>query len=228
MKIFEKAAASLRRDRETLKTLSFPKKLGFIFDYYKGWFFVLFCLILLGCYIGEAVTEIRNETVLEGFFCNDDEDLFPAKKLARDFSAYLGLGKRQQVIFDDTLYVIPGSGAEYNTASQSKVVAYIAARELDFLVTTKELVASYAPSCPVLDLEGFLPEELLERLQDQLLYMEDGSGEYKACGVSLAGSRFTKDSEAQKESPHYLMAFSYSRHQDALLQFLRYAFEMES
>lgn len=227
MKLFHKIKESLKKDWDTMKGLSFRKKLGFIFDYYKGFFFVLFCLILLGCYIGETVTEIRNETVLEGFFCNDDENLFPAKEITKDFSAYMGLGKRQQVIFDDTLYVIPSSGAEYNTASQAKVVAYIAARELDFLVTTEELVASYAPNCPVLDLEELLPDDMRRQLQGQFLYAEDGSGRWKACGVSMAGSRFTKGSEAQKEAPHYLMAFSYTHHRDALLRFLRYAFEME-
>ena len=227
MAFFAKIKAGFQKDLETMKSLPFRKKLGFIFDYYKGYFFILLCLCLLGYYIGETVAEIRNETVLEGFFCNDDEDLFPAKALARDFSAYLGLGKGQQVIFDDTLYVIPQSGAEYNTASQGKVVAYIAARELDFLVTTRELVESYAPNCPVMDLELFLPADMRERLQGQLLYMADGSGEVKACGLSMDGSRFTKDSQAQKEAPHYLMVFSYTRHQDAMLQFLRYAFEME-
>ena len=227
MKLFQKAAASLKKDWQTMKTLSFPKKLGFIFDYYKGWFFLLFCLCLLGYYIAGAVTEIRNDTVLEGFFSNDDENLFPAKRIARDFSDYLELGPRQQVIFDDSLYVIPESSAEYNAGSQGKIVAYIAARELDFLVTTRELVEMYAPNCPVQDLEELLPDDLKERLQDQFLYGEDGSGTWKACGVSMAGSRFTKASEAQKEAPHYLMVFSYTEHQDALLRFLRYAFEMD-
>ena len=227
MKFLQKVAGSFKKDIQTMKRLSFRKKLTFIFDYYKGYFFIFLCLCLLGYYIGGLVTEIRNETVLEGFFSNDDEDLFPAKELTKAFSAYLGLGARQQVIFDDSLYVIPNSSAEYNTGSQSKIIAYIAARELDFLVTTRDLIEMYAPNCPVQDLEELLPDDLRERLQDQFLYCEDGSGTWKACGVSLAGSRFTKDSEAQKEAPHYMMVFSYTQHQEALLQFFRYAFEME-
>ena len=227
MKLMRKVTEPFKKDWQKLKTLPPKQKFYYIIDYYKGYFFVLLCLCLLGYYIAGAVIEIRNDTVLEGFFSNDDENLFPAKEISREFSAHLGLGPRQQVIFDDSLYVIPESSAEYNAGSQGKIIAYIAARELDFLITTRDLVEMYAPSCPVQDLEELLPDDLLERLQGQFLYGIDGSGTFKACGVSMEGSRFTKDSEAQKEAPHYLMVFSYTQHKEALLRFLRYAFEME-
>ena len=227
MKVFQRLTESFKKEWQKLKSLSPRQRFFYITDYYKGYFFIFLCLCLLGYYIAGAVIEIRNDTVLEGFFSNDDENLFPAKEIARDFSAHLGLGPRQQVIFDDSLYVIPESKAEYNAGSQGKIIAYIAARELDFLVTTKDLVEMYAPNCPVQDLEELLPDDLKERLQDQLLYGTDGSGTFKACGVSMDGSRFTKDSQAQKEAPHYLMVFSYTQHREALIRFLRYAFEME-
>ena len=225
--VLKKVAGHVKKDWQKLKTLPPKQKFFYIIDYYKGAFFIFLCLGLLGYYIAGAAIEIRNDTVLEGFFSNDDENLFPAKEIAKDFSAHLGLGPRQQVIFDDSLYVIPESSAEYNAGSQGKIIAYIAARELDFLVTTKDLVEMYAPNCPVQDLEELLPDDLRERLQDQLLYGTDGSGAFKACGVSMDGSRFTKDSAAQKEAPHYLMVFSYTQHREALIRFLRYAFELE-
>ena len=227
MNLFKRITAPLKKDWQKLKTLPPKQKFFYIIDYYKGYFLIFLCLCLLGYYIGSAAIEIRNDTVLEGFFSNDDENLFPAKEIARDFSVHLGLGPRQQVIFDDSLYVIPESSAEYNAGSQGKIIAYIAARELDFLITTKDLAEMYAPNCPVQDLEELLPDDLRERLQDQFLYGTDGSGQWKACGVSMTGSRFTKDSEMQKEAPHYLMVFSYTQHQEALIRFLRYAFEME-
>ena len=227
MSIFKKVKEHFKKDWQKLKTLSPKQRFYYIIDYYKGYAFIFLCLCLLGYYIGGAVIEIRNDTVLEGFFSNDDENLFPAKEITRDFSAYLELAPGQQVIFDDSLYVIPESSAEYNAGSQGKIVAYIAARELDFLITTKDLVEMYAPNCPVQDLEELLPDDLKERLQDQFLYGADGSGEWKACAVSMTGSRFTRDSEAQKEAPHYLMVFSYTQHKEALIRFLRYAFEIE-
>ncbi len=227
MKIFRNFQKKFANDRATLKSLPFRQKIRFILDYYKGAFFIFLCLCLLGYYLGDMWLETRRDTVLEGFFSNDDENLFPAQKLADDFSAYLGLAKGQQIIFDDSLYVITGSSADYNTASQGKIMAYVSARELDFLVTTGPLVETYAPSFPIQDLEEFLPDDMLERFRGQLLYAADGTGKRKACALSLEGSRFTRDSAAQKENPHYLIVYSYTKHKDTILKFLRYAFEMD-
>ena len=103
MKIFRNFQKKFANDRATLKSLPFRQKIRFILDYYKGAFFIFLCLCLLGYYLGDMWLETRRDTVLEGFFSNDDENLFPAQKLADDFSAYLGLAKGQHIIFDDSL-----------------------------------------------------------------------------------------------------------------------------
>ena len=158
---FKKITRELLRDRETMKSLSPSQRLRFIFDYYRGRIFLLLCLCLAGFYVWDAACQASRQTVLEGFFTNDDAGLFPAQDIARDFSEILELNSRQQVIFDDSLYVVPGSSADYHTASQSKIVAYVAARELDFLVTTPELTEYYAASLPVYDLKDLMPRSSL-------------------------------------------------------------------
>ncbi len=219
MKFLHNFRQKFAEDRQTLKSLPFRQKIRFVIDYYKGYAFLFLCLCLALFYIGDAVLEMRRETVLEGFFSNDDENAFPAGKITKEFSPLLGLSPMQQVIFDDSLYVIPDSSADYNTASQGKIVAYVSARELDFLVTTKDLMESYVPSFPICDLDGLLPEDLRARLEGQIYYAADGSGTYKACAVSMQNSRF--------RSSHYLMVFSYTTHRENMVKFLRWAFETE-
>lgn len=227
MNFFKKLKDNMEKDRKALKQLSFRQKIQFIRDYYKGQAFVLFCICLLIFYAGDAWITAQKETVLEGFFTNDEENLFPAGQIAKDFSAYLGLSPDQQVLFDDSLFVRPGSGGDYETSSQSKIVAYISARELDFLVTTEELTAYYCKNFPLYDLEELLPEDLKEQLKDDFYYAQDGSKTHKACAVSLADSRFAKGIASGDAAPHYLMAFSYTEHADTLLQFLEYAFDTD-
>ena len=130
------------------------------------------------------------------------------------------------MVFDDSLYVLIGSSIDYHTASQGKIMAYVSARELDFLVTTRELAEYYSPSFPIMDLEEFLPDHLMERLKDKLCYLPDSQGEIGAFAVSLEGSRFTKEAVSQT-NPHCLMVLSYTDHQDAMIRFLEYAFEAE-
>ena len=225
---FKKITRELLRDRETMKSLSPSQRLRFIFDYYRGRIFLLLCLCLAVFYVWDAACQASRQTVLEGFFTNDDAGLFPAQDIARDFSEILVLNSRQQVIFDDSLYVVPGSSADYHTASQSKIVAYVAARELDFLVTTPELTEYYAASLPVYDLKDLMPPELFARLEDQIYYATDAAGSRKACAVSMAKSRFQKGTASEDAAPHYLMAFSYTEHQDTIIRFLEYAFPAPS
>lgn len=220
MIFFKKLYQNFNKDLAVLRTLSFRQKLIFIKDYYKGTAFAIFCFALLAFYIKDAWVTAHRETVLEGFFTNDDENLFHAKDISNDFSAYLNLTKDQQVVFDDSLYVIIGSKDTYQTTSQSKILAGVSAKELDFLVTTQELMPYYSEHFPVYDLEDLLTDDLKDLLKDDLYYGKDNSGTLKACAVNMAHSRFAQGSDS-----HYLMAFSYTKHSDALVQFLEYAFE---
>lgn len=225
MKFLQKLKEGFSKDMATLKTLSFPQKLRFILDYYRGYAFLSLCLVLTGFYLGDAWMQTQRETVLEGFFTNDEANLFPADQIAGDFSRVLGISSGQQVVFDDSLYVERGSSIDYHTASQSKIVAYVSAKELDFLVTTKELTDYYSGSFPLCDLDQFLPPHLAQRLKENLYYIPDSNGVTKACAVSMEGSRFTKGAVPPPAAPHYLMVFSYTQHRDAVIRFLEYAFE---
>lgn len=225
MRFLQRIRESFSKDIATLRTLSFTQKLRFILDYYRGYAFIFLCLALAGFYLGDVWMQTRRETVLEGFFTNDEINCFPADQIAKEFSRVLGLSSKQQVVFDDSLYIQRGSSIDYHTASQSKIVAYVSARELDFLVTTRELTDYYSKTFPLCDLEQLLPSQLAGQLKDNLYYIPDSQGVTKACAVSLEGSRFSKGAASHTAAPHYLMVFSYTQHPDAVIRFLEYAFE---
>ncbi len=227
MKILQRMKRSIAKDREVLKTLTFRQKIRFIKDYYKGQFFILFCICLITFYAVDMWMTMQRETVLEAFFTNDEQNLFPSKELEKEFSKRLGLARDQQVIFDDSLFVQVGSRDEYQTSSQSKIIAYIAARELDFLVTTQELTDFYLPNVPIYDLEELLPEELFDQVKDQIYYAKDGTGEQKACAVSMENTRFFERASDSSAPPHYLMVFSYTKHVENVIEFIEYAFETD-
>lgn len=227
MRFLQRIRESFSKDIATLRTLSFTQKLRFILDYYRGYAFIFLCLALAGFYLGDVWMQTRRETVLEGFFTNDETNCFPADQIAKEFSRVLGLSSKQQVVFDDSLYIQRGSSIDYHTASQSKIVAYVSARELDFLVTTRELTDYYSKTFPLCDLEQLLPSQLAGQLKDNLYYIPDSQGVTKACAVSLEGSRFSKGAASHTAAPHYLMVFSYTQHPDVVIRFLEYAFEKD-
>lgn len=210
-------------DKKTLKTLNWKQKIRFCFDYYRGFFFMLLVFGLILFYIGDLVIQSSYETVLQGFFTNDDYNLFPAKTIETDVSAYLGLKPRQKVSLEDSLYVELGPSNEYMAASQSKIVAYISAKELDFLVTHEKLSDYYMSQLSLYDLETLLDEVLYEKLKDHLIYQKDGTGVTKACGLDLTGSRYMEDAPKEAGS-FFLVVPSTAPHPESVNAFIRYSY----
>lgn len=213
-----------KKDRQVFQSLTRKQKVRYILDYYKGWFFIAFAALLILYYIGDMVYQSHQEIDLQGFFINDDHNLFPAKKLISDFSGYARTPRGHRIAFEDSLFVDLDSGTEYHAASQSKVVAYIAAKELDFLVVPKDLAEHYIPSFVLRDLRDVLPAELSQSLAGDLSYAKDGTGAEKACCLDLKRSRFLEGTP-YAESGYCLLVLDYTSRTDAVTSFIRYAYE---
>lgn len=215
---------AVKRDRATLKTLSFRGKVRFFFDYYRWTLFLLVIFILLCIYLGDLFQQSRQTIDLQGFFINDRQNLFPAEELMEDFSHYQNTPSGHRIAFEDSLLIDLDSGSEYHAASQSKLMAYIAARQLDFLVAPKDLAQYYAQSFSLMDLKDLLPQDLCNLLEEDLSFGEDGTGINKAWGLNLRRSRFLQNPVYDHEEDYYLLVLSYTPHTDALISFIRYAY----
>lgn len=219
----------LWRDTESakLRTMTFGGKIGYIFTYYWKWMLLTLVVLMFCGYVGDAIVQAHKETVLEGFFTNDDYNLFPAGELEREFAAVLELGKGQRVIFDDSLYIgLDGIAREYSAASNGKIIAYMATQELDFVVTTETVYSYYAEDVPMADLEAILSPALFSALEDYLILGTDPEG--KACftGVDMTQSRYVAGrGEADTGSGRYIMFVPYNApHIEMLNEYLGYCF----
>lgn len=213
-----------KNNRQVFRSLTPRQKLRYILDYYKGWFFIGAVALLITFYMGDLLQQSSQTVDLQGFFVNDQYNLFPAKKLSKDFSDYAGTPRRHRIAFEDSLFVDLNSGTEYHAASQSKIIAYIAAKELDFLVVPTDLARYYAPTFVLKDLTELLPEELAGTLSGDLTFMEDGTGSRKACYLDLKQSRFLAGTPYE-ESGYCLMVLNYTTRSDSVTSFIRYAYE---
>lgn len=219
----------LWRDTESakLRTMTFGGKIGYIFTYYWKWMLLTLVVLMFCGYVGDAIVQAHKETVLEGFFTNDDYNLFPAGELEREFAAVLELGKGQRVIFDDSLYIgLDGIAREYSAASNGKIIAYMATQELDFVVTTETVYSYYAEDVPMADLETVLSPELFAALEDYLVEGTDPDG--KACftGVDMSQSRYVAGRDkADAGAERYIMFVPYNApHIEMLNTYLGYCF----
>jgi hypothetical protein len=214
------------REGEKLRGMTLPKRIGYVFTYYKGWMLGFLVLALFAGYAADVVIQNQKETVLQGFFTNDQRDYFPAARLQGDVADHLGLDGGQRIIFDDGLYVdLHGEAVEYTAASNGKIIAYISTASLDFVVTTGEVYRHFAQDVPLLDLSQHLPADVYDRLAPYIDAVPDPAGERGSVpgAIELSQSRFLQDA-GLPEGSYYLFVPYNAPHVQALCQFIQYCF----
>lgn len=225
MAIFQNRKEQWRTEYKKFKNLTARNKFIHIWDYYKLPLISILLFGLLLFYVGDMIYQSRIEIVLQGFFTNDDFNLFDAKVLDEEFSDYIDLEKDRRIVFDDSLYIDFDSSDEYIASSQGKIVAYLAAKELDFIVTNKEIANHYITQISFYDMTELLPEELYVKLSDKFYYQDGADGVKRAYGIDLSLSRFMKDAQFDNLEPYYLIIPTAIPHKEMLFAFLEYAFD---
>lgn len=212
-----------------LRPMTAKQRVGYILHYYRFWIIGLALLLLVGFYIGDAVIQSHKEILLQGFFTNDEYNLFPAERIEKDYAATQTLTRQQRVVFDDALYIDLGDEAsEYTAASNGKLTAYMMMHELDFVVTSDEVLEYYKDTFPMEDLEALLPADLREALADQLLFNTDADGKTTAIALDMTQSRFVAgigaDADPNVQHTYYFFVPAGAPHPEQIVQFLRYSF----
>ena len=211
-----------------LRPMTAKQRAGYILHYYRFWFIGLALLLLVGLYIGDAVIQSHKEILLQGFFTNDEYNLFPAERIEKDYAATQTLTRQQRVVFDDALYIdLGGEASEYTAASNGKLTAYMMMHELDFVVTSDEVLEYYKDTFPMEDLEALLPADLREALADQLFFNTDADGKTTAIALDMTQSRFVAgtgaDADPNVQHTYYFFVPA-APHPEQIVQFLRYSF----
>lgn len=223
MTIFSRIRAFFRKEGEKLRPLTIKQRLSYITTYYTRYFVLFLILCLFVGYVGDALIQSRKQIVLQGFFTNDDYNVFPASQMEKEYAATLELTAGQRIVFDDSLYFdLEGNADEYTAASNGKVIATMAVNKLDFMVTTRPVLEHFRGEVPMKDLEKFLPRDILEAVQDQLVLGLDENGEEAYVAISMANSRYLSGQDTQQE--FYLFIPYRIPNEEALLRFLRYCF----
>lgn len=209
-----------KTEKEKLQRMSFRQKATYLFTYYRWGAVLLTAILLLVIYSGEVVYRSTKTFVLQGFIANDDEQLFDEKQLTEEFSAYFDLGPKEIAVFDDSLYVQLGKADHYIEASMAKIYAYMAAKELDFLIAPEFVVDHYLSALVMRDftqLQGNRHHALFKLLEPHLhksISSEGVEGFYK---LDLGFSRYTGD------IPLFMIIPQASPNPEMVLEFLEFA-----
>lgn len=227
MTVFSNIKSKWQVETEKTRNMSLRQKMEYFLFYYRFWLIGLLMICVVGAYSYDAVYQGSREILLQGFFTNDDYGLFNASTIAGDYSEGLSLTSKQRIVFDDVLYIdLDGEASDYTAASNGKIVAYMATEELDFVVTSRAVFEHYAAMVPMDDFTSLLPNDLLEKLPNALVYAAGADGRSTACGLDMTGSRFVRDCGYDEAEGYYVMFVPHlAPHKEQTTSFIRYSFE---
>ncbi len=160
-----------KEEREALKDAGFKKKFRYFLDYYK-WYVIISVLavILVGTFIYEIVTQRENMfyAVHLNSVARESSEEFTQK-----FAEYAGIDmEKYNVILDSNMTITFDSYSESVAASAQKLAAYLAAGDLDVMVSAGRMFADYANSDCFYDLREILTPQQLEKYEPYFYYVD--------------------------------------------------------
>ena len=182
-----------KSEKQKWSELNKQEKKEYFRDYYlKKVLYGVFGLAIIIYFIYSTAvaktTDILYVAVVNDYWDDDATDT-----LEDNIKNFLGSTAEKEVVtIDDSYYLSSADAYNYTT----KLITYIAAKEVDMLVADKDQFLTFAEQEYFADLSEVLPSDLFEELADYIVYAtydDDGTTVTKAVGVDLSSSTLYTD-----------------------------------
>lgn len=160
-----------KEERAALKHGTVKQKWQYFLDYYK-WYVIAAVALLgfAGSWIYQVVTAkdtAFNATLINAF------EMTSGEEYSQRFAEYAGIDTGEyDVIFDSSMHIdLSSMGQDTYTATQ-RLMVYVAAGEIDVVLSDAALIEQYAYSETFEDLRTLLTEEQIERYEPYFFYLD--------------------------------------------------------
>jgi len=160
-----------KEEREALKHGTPKQKLQYFLDYYKWPTLAAAAgLIALISFVTQIATS--KDVCFYAAVINGTE-LEAAEQYNQGFAEYAGLDMgKNEMVFDSTMHITPGSPDQVTVASSQRLMVYIASKEIDVMATDPDVMENYALAELFYDLRKFLSKEQLEKYSPYFFYID--------------------------------------------------------
>jgi len=160
-----------KEERAALKHGTPRQKFAYFMDYYKWYVIIAVFIIIAGIYTIREVMS-RKETALYTCLLNTLEQETAAQYNA-DFAEAIGLDTdTYQMIFDAGVWIDINSMDESTMANSQKLMAHLAAGELDIMITDTDSITNYAYQQDFYTMEELLSPEQYEQYKPYFYYID--------------------------------------------------------
>ena len=194
-----------KSEKQKWEEMSGAERLAYFKEYYLKYVILGALGIALLIYLGVTVLGPKPKQILYVAVVNDYLDDTVTEEVQADLKSYLGSEDSMELVnFDDTFYFGDGSSDVSNILT--KMMAYVAAGEIDVIISDEDQFRSYAAGEYFLDLREALSAEQYEKIEDKLVWCdvptEDESSTVSLpVGISLSESKKYKSLKGYQEAP---------------------------
>ena len=161
----------IKAQRGKIKEMSFKEKLSYFWEYYRIPFFIVTAVIILAFFLIRDIATAKPY----GFYAmlinaspNTQET-----DLEQSFSTYADIDKAKYDCYIDTATTLNlNSTNQYDMASIQKIMAVVAAGDLDTMVADYNSFSHYAMNDTFTDLRKVLSKDQLAKYSDDLYYVD--------------------------------------------------------
>ena len=163
-----------KEEREALKHGTPKEKLSYFWYYYK-WHVIISVIVIaiVVSFVHQMLNrrEIAFSAVMLNASALNQETTLP--DFAEDFAALEGIDlNSEDLSFDTSIRIEEESMDEISVTSSQKLMVYVAADELDTMITDRDSFRKYANSSMFYDLRDILTEEQITALEPYFYYVD--------------------------------------------------------
>nr|MCR4589177.1 hypothetical protein [Lachnospiraceae bacterium] len=161
----------IRAEQSKLKDKPFKDKWNYFWDYYKIHVIVGICLIF---FVGTLIRDMANNKAY-GFYALflNATSMAEMEPYETEFAQIAGVDTEEYAVsIDNTNNVSEENYSELTIASVEKIMASVAAGEVDVFVSDQDTIRRYGYNSTLMNLNDILPASLLEKYADHLLYID--------------------------------------------------------
>lgn len=209
--------------KEEFDKLSGKDKLLYFKEYYLSYILIVLVIILAGTYVISSIK--KNNREKDTFYCGMmagvqfNENVM--KVLPEEFSEYLenetdydGYNNPEAISFD----------VYYATITDDiKLDGFYDRCRFDVFITRDNTFEQYVAGKTIVDLSAILSDELMEKLDDKLIYASVNSGEQIPYGILLDNIRYKfYDGAGDEVEPPILSVPSNTKRLDVAIAFIEF------
>lgn len=218
---------SIKNEKEKWAKMDAKKRWSYFQTYYLKWTIAIIAVLVGVVSIASSmIRSAKTENLFEGALVNTYISEEGEQYLRDGYLEHLGSGKYRKVYLNTSMNISTDNENmdQYLYENQLKLMAMIAARELDYLILPEDALYSLETGDAYADLTECLPEEMMERLSDCIVEAHHAeTGEAYPAAIRITDSYLVKEYQLLPEDC-YLVFVSNSTRLERAEDFVNYIY----